>query len=413
MVAILIIFLLNAGSSSLKFQLIDMKNEKTLMKGLCEKLNSLKTCIKSETFDGRVFNKEFDDIKNHKDAFCRIKELILDNQYGVIKSFSQVSAIGHRVVHGGEYFKEAALVTDDVIEKIKKLTILAPLHNQANLNVIMICKEIFKDIIPQIAVFDTSFYFNIPPKAYMIGVPYKYYEKYNIRKYGFHGTSHKFVSEKCAEIMGTSISNLKIITCHLGSGCSITAIDKGKVIDTSMSFTPLGGIMMGTRCGSLDPSVVTFLQEKEGLDFREINDILNKESGLLGISEVSSDDRDILKAAQEGDKRAILAHEMFDYQITKYLGAYTAAMNGCDAIVFTAGIGENQWEHREKICKNLEFMGIKLDRELNQKMVLGKCGKISSEKSSVSVFVIATNEELEMAREVSEIFKNQCKLRRS
>lgn len=380
-----------------------MKDEKVLIKGACEEIHSPNSFIRSETFDGRKFSKEFYDIFNHKEAFHHIKEVILDNKYGVIKDFKEISAIGHRVVHGGEYFKEATLIDNDVIEKIRDLIALAPLHNKANLNVILICRELFKDVIPQVAVFDTSFYSDMPPKAYMFGIPYEYYKKYNIRKYGFHGTSHKFVSEKCAEMIGKSIKDLKIITCHIGNGSSITAIDKGKAIDTSMGFTPLDGVIMGTRCGALDPSVVTFIEEKENLSSNEVNNILNKKSGLLGISGVSNDDREVLEAIKDGNDRAILSHEMLDYQIIKYIGAYTAAMNGCDAIVFTAGIGENQWGHREKVCENLKFMGVKLDKELNKQMILGKCGKISSSESLTDVFVIATNEELDMAREVSNI----------
>lgn len=395
------VLLLNAGSSSLKYQLMNMVDEKVLIKGICEKIGSNGAIIKSETFDGRVLNKKLPHVNSHKDAFYYIKDLITDRSYGVLNDIWDISAIGHRVVHGGEYFKGAKLIDNDVITKIKHLVSLAPLHNQVNLNVIMICREIFKNKIPQIAVFDTSFYSEMQPKAYMMGIPYEYYKKYNIRKYGFHGTSHKYVSEECAKMMGKNIKDLKIITCHLGNGASITAIKDGRAVDTSMGLTPLGGIMMGTRCGSLDPSVVTFIQEKENLNFSEVNNILNKRSGLLGISGVSNDDRDILNAIENGNERAILSHEMMDYQIIKYIGAYIAAMNGCDAIVFTAGIGENQWVHRETICSSLSFIGVEIDKDLNRRAILGKQGKISSSRSKISVYVIKTNEELVMLREVS------------
>lgn len=400
----LIILLLNAGSSSLKFQVIDMVCEKVLIKGTCEKINSRKSLIRSRSFAGVEFIRQYDELVDHKDAVYHIKEIITDSKYGVIKDFSEVSVIGHRVVHGGEYFKDAVLIDGDVIEKIRDLIVLAPLHNQANLNVILICRELFGDKISQAAVFDTSFYFGMPQKAYMYGLPYRYYEKYNIRKYGFHGTSHKFVGEKCAEIMNQKIEDLKIITCHLGNGSSITAIDRGKAVDTSMGFTPLDGLIMGTRCGSLDPSIVTFIEEKENLSPEKMDSILNKESGFLGISGVSNDDREVLESAKNGDERSALSQEMFDYQIIKYIGAYAAAMNGCDAIVFTAGIGENQWGHRENVCESLSFMGVELDKKVNREMIFGKCGKISSPKSAVEVFVIAANEELAMARYIQKIF---------
>lgn len=404
----MVILLLNAGSSSLKFQVIDMGGEKILIKGACERINSPKSLIRGKVFGGLEFVREYDETLSHRDAVYHVREIITDNKYGVIKDFSEISAIGHRVVHGGEYFKDAVSIDNDVIEKIKDLAVLAPLHNRANLNVILVCRELFGDKIPQAAVFDTSFYFDMPQKAYMYGLPYRYYKKYNIRKYGFHGTSHKFASEKCAEIMRRGIEDLKIITCHLGNGSSITAVDGGRAIDTSMGFTPLDGLIMGTRCGSLDPSIVTFIEEKENLSPKEMDNILNKESGFLGISGISNDDREILESVGKGDERSKLSQEMLDYQIIKYIGAYVAAMNGCDAIVFTAGIGENQWGHRENVCDGLSFMGVKLDRKLNREMIFGKCGKISSPESAVEVFVIAANEELAMARDVQRIFTKLC-----
>ena len=400
------ILVINSGSSSLKYQVIDMKDEKPLVKGICDKIGFGDCIIKHEKYDGNrkvIYSK---DIKDHKDALIYAQKLMLDPDLGVLKSLNEIHAIGHRIVHGGAVFKESAIVTDEVIKTIKDLIVLAPLHNQAHLNGILACKETFGEKIPQIVAFDTAFHSTIPPKAYMYAIPYKYYKKHNIRKYGFHGISHKYVSHRCAELMNQKISKLKIISCHLGNGASITAIKNGIVVDTSMGLSPLGGIMMGTRCGSLDPSVVTFLAEKENLDYKQINSILNKESGLLGVSGISNDDRVIMEAAQKNEKKALLAHDMFEYQIIKYIGAYITVMHGCDAIVFTAGIGENQWYHRKVICDNLSFMGVKIDTKLNKKMVLGKEGKISSKDSLIDVFVIPTNEELVIARDTKECLES-------
>jgi acetate kinase len=406
-VRILRILLLNAGSSSLKFELIEMTNENILIKGACEKIGSEKSFVKwkaCEKNNARGITKGKEEIllKSHREAFYFVKDLVFNKALGGLKNLGDISAIGHRVVHGGKYFKTAQPIDDEVIAKIQKLTKLAPLHNQASLDVIFLCREFFGDGIPQVAVFDTSFYFNMSPKSYMYGLPYKYYEKYGIRKYGFHGTSHKFVSQECAKMMNKSLQELKIVSCHLGNGSSITAIDKGKAIDTSMGFTPLDGIIMGTRCGSLDSSVVTFIEEKENLIPKKTNEILNKESGLLGISGVSNDDREIIKAIEKGNTRAILAHEMMDYQIIKYIGAYSAAMNGLDALIFTAGIGENQWVHRETVCESLSFMGLKIDKKINKEKILGETGEISTKDSKIRVYVIATNEELMIARETVE-----------
>ena len=394
-----------------------MNGEKTLIKGICEKVGKPHSFVEWEENDKKEDNekkkkrqnktKKIDCyLENHKKAFEVVKNIIsnetLRANEKIIKDFREISAIGHRVVHGGKYFSGAALINDEVIEKIKSLTELAPLHNQASLNVILTCCEIFQNSIKQVAVFDTSFYSYMPQKAYMYGLPYEYYEKYDIRKYGFHGTSHKFVSQECAKMIKKDIKDLKIISCHLGSGVSVTAINNGKATDTSMGFTPLDGIIMGTRCGAIDPSVVSFLEEKEGLSPYEVNEILNKKSGLLGISGVSNDDREVLEAIRKGNKRAILAHEIMDYQIIKYIGAYAAAMNGLDVLIFTAGIGENQWEHREKICENLSFLGLKIDKKLNKEKILGSTGEISCKESKIKVFVVGTNEELMIAREVAE-----------
>lgn len=402
----MIILVINSGSSSLKYQLIDMEKETPLIKGICEKIGSPTTTIKHETFEGQVLYKDLHHIKTHKSAFNYVKDLILSDKYGAIKSFDEISAIGHRVVHGGGYFNKATFIDDQVIEKIKELADFSPLHNQVNLNSILICKEFFGDKIPQIAVFDTSFYSGLEPKAYMFALPYEYYEKYNIRKYGFHGMSHKYVSQECAKMMHKNLENTKIITCHLGSGCSLTAIDKGKAVDTTMGLTPVSGMMMGTRCGSLDPSVISFMEKKESLSLSEISNILNKKSGLLGISGVSNDSRQITQAISKGNKRAALAHEMMEYQIVKYIGAYVAVLNGCDAIVFTAGIGENQWRQRKAVCNHLEFLGVKLDEKLNQECILGVQGKISTPDSQISVFVIKTNEEIIIARETMELLNS-------
>ena len=314
----------------------------------------------------------------------QVKNALIDGEYGVINSLDEVAAVGHRIVQGGSIFHESVLVDEKVIEDIESLIPLAPLHNKAHSQGIRACRD-------------------MPPKAYMFNVPYEYYEKYAVRRYGFHGTSHRYVSHRCAQLMGKDIKDLKMITCHLGNGSSITAIDGGKVIDTSMGLTPLDGFMMGSRTGTLDPSVVTFIMEKEHLTPSEMDQILNKKSGLLGISGVSSDDRDVTKAAAEGNQRAQLAHDILEYQISKFIGGYLVALGGCDAIVFTAGVGENQSHHRQVVGEYLKFLGVKIDPALNEKMVLGKEGKISTPDSSMEVYVIPTNEELVIARDTKAL----------
>ncbi len=396
------ILVINSGSSSLKYQLIDMNNEKVLAKGLCEKIGETNSNFKHKTFDGREFEKLIN-MSNHKEAFVEVKNILINKEYGVLDDLSEISAVGHRIVQGGSLFKDSVIIDDDVISKIESLIPLAPLHNAAHLHGILACKEVLN--VTQVAVFDTSFHSTMPPKAYMFALPYEYYEKYNIRRYGFHGTSHRYVSKRCAELMGKDIESLKIITCHIGNGSSITAINGGKVLDTSMGLTPLDGIMMGTRCGTIDPSVVTYIAEKENLSFSEIDDIMNKKSGLLGISGISNDDREVIKAANEGNQRAILAHEMLRYQMTKIIGSYIAALQGCDAIVFTAGVGENQWPHREAVCENLAFLGLEIDKDINRNTVLGKEGKISKDSSKISVYVIPTNEELVIARDTKKLLE--------
>lgn len=396
------ILVINAGSSSLKYQLINMEDESVLAKGNCERIGIDGGIVTHKLPDGR--SKELNvNMSNHTEAFMQVKNMLLDSEVGVLNSLSEVSAVGHRVVQGGALFSESVLVNEDVIKGIESLIPLAPLHNKAHVQGIRACIDVFGVEIPQVVVFDTAFHSTMPPKAYMFAVPYEYYEKYKVRRYGFHGTSHRYVSERCAHLMNRDLKDLKLITCHLGNGSSIAAIDSGKVIDTSMGLTPLDGFMMGTRSGSLDPSVITFIAEKENMSPEDMSNMLNKESGLLGISGVSNDDRDISDAVVNGNKRAKLAHDMLEYQITKFIGGYMAALKGCDAIVFTAGLGENQASHRQVVCDNLSYMGVKIDKELNNMMVAGKEGKISTPDSKIAVYVIPTNEELLIARDTQDI----------
>ena len=396
------ILVINAGSSSLKYQLIDMDNESMVCKGNCERIGMPGGIFTHKTADGRELHKNVN-MLDHTAAFMQVKNALMDQEYGVIQSLDEVAAVGHRIVQGGAIFHESVLVNEKVIEDIESLIPLAPLHNKAHSQGIRACREVFGESVPEVVVFDTSFHATMPPKAYMFNVPYEYYEKYAVRRYGFHGTSHRYVSHRCAQLMGRDLKDLKMITCHLGNGSSITAIEQGKVIDTSMGLTPLDGFMMGSRTGTLDPSVVTFIMEKEHLTPREMDEILNKKSGLLGISGVSSDDRDVTKAAAEGNERAILAHDILTYQIAKFIGGYMVALGGCNSIVFTAGVGENQSHHRQVVCDYLSFLGLKIDPELNEQMVLGKEGKISTPDSTIEVWVIPTNEELVIARDTKAL----------
>ncbi len=407
------ILVINAGSSSLKYQLIDMENEQMLCKGNCERIGMEMGLFGHKTADGRSKNIEVP-MKDHTAAFEQVKNALTDEEVGVIKSLDEVSAIGHRIVQGGSLFSESVLVDEKVIEGIESLIPLAPLHNAAHVQGIRACRAVFGEDVPEVVVFDTAFHSTMPPEAYMFAIPYEYYEKYHVRRYGFHGTSHRYVSHRCAEMMGRPIEDLKIITCHLGNGSSITAVKNGKVIDTSMGLTPLDGFMMGTRSGALDPSVVTFIAEKEHMTPTEMSELLNKKSGLLGISGISSDDRDICAAEEQGDERAILAHKMLIYEIKKFIGGYVAAMDGCDAIVFTAGLGENQYTHRYNVCKGLTYLGVEVDEELNKVYVHGHggdngAGEISTPNSKVKVFVIPTNEELVIARDTRDIVLNMKK----
>lgn len=401
------ILVINAGSSSLKYQLLNMENEQVLAKGNCERIGLEDGIFTHKTSDGRELKKTVD-MADHTQAFQQVNTALLDKEYGVIESLSEVTAIGHRVVQGGALFSESVLVDEKVIEGIESLIPLAPLHNKAHVQGIRACLSVFGKEVPEVVVFDTAFHSTMPPKAFMFNVPYEYYEKYGVRRYGFHGTSHRYVSKRCAKLMGKDLKDTKIITCHLGNGSSITAVDGGKVIDTSMGLTPLDGFMMGSRTGTLDPSVVTFIMEKEGLTPSQMDDIMNKKSGMLGVSGISSDDREITSAAKAGDPRAILTHEILEYQISKFVAGYMAALKGCDAIVFTAGLGENQAHHRIEVGHYLEFMGVKIDRARNKEMILGKEGKISTPDSKIEVYVIPTNEELVIARDTQELVEKEA-----
>ena len=395
------IFVVNAGSSSLKYQLIDMDNEQVLCKGLCERIGVEGSRISHKSESGRTYETETP-MPTHSEAFEAVVYAMTESDAKVIDSFDEVGAIGHRIVQGGSIFKGSCVITPEVLKDIDELGALAPLHNPAHVLAIKACIKTFGEAKPQVAVFDTSFHQTMPAKAYMFPIPYKYYTDYKVRKYGAHGTSHRFVSERCAEIMGKDKKDLKIITCHLGNGCSITAVNGGECVDTSMGFTPLDGFMMGTRTGTLDPSAVTYIAEKENLSPADLNRIFNKESGILGISGVSNDNRDVVAAAKEGNERAELALEMQRYQIIKFIGSYAAAMNGVDAIVFTGGIGENDATLRAEVCKSLTYLGAVMDADKNAQR--GEI-KFSTEDSKVSLYVIPTNEELAIARDTLALVK--------
>ena len=395
------ILVINCGSSSLKYQLFDMENESVIAKGNCEKIGNADSFIggsvNGEKFETKVF------MPNHTEAFLQVKKALTEGDFKVIDDLNEISAIGHRVVQGGSLFKESTLVTDEVIKGIESLCDLAPLHNPAHIQGIRACVDVFGEGVPQVVVFDNAFHSTMPAEAYLFPIPYEYYEKYAIRRYGFHGTSHRFVSARCAEVMGKDIKDLKIVTCHLGNGSSITAVKGGKCIDTSMGLTPLDGFIMGTRCGAIDPSVVTYLQQKEGWTPAETDTVLNKKSGVLGVSGVGSDDRDVSAAESDGNERAHLARSIQKYQVRKLIGSYVAAMDGVDAIVFTGGIGENTFDLRADVCKNLSYLGIELDEAANEVMRRGKEGEISTADSKVKVFVLPTNEELVIARDTKAI----------
>lgn len=402
------ILVINCGSSSLKYQLLDMKDESVLCKGSIERIG-LKINGGEENVIVKVGDDKFTydkELKDHVAAFNEVKYILSEGEHKVIDSFSEIDAIGHRIVQGGDRYTKSVLVTEKVVKDVEELAPLAPLHNPAHLMGYRACLEVVGPDVPQVFVFDTSFHSTMPPKAYMYAVPYEYYEKYAVRRYGFHGTSHKFVSHRVAEKMGKNIKELKIITCHLGNGSSVAAVDHGKVVDTSMGFTPLDGFMMGTRSGGVDPSVVTFIMKKLNLTPDEMDNILNKQSGVNAISGISSDDRDICAAQNAGNERAILAHEMQAYEIAKYIGSYIAAMNGVDAIVFTGGIGENGFWLRSKICSYFGYMGVHINEALNQATVKGAEAELTEPDDKVRVFILATDEELTIARDTQEIVKN-------
>ena len=395
------ILVVNAGSSSLKYQLIDMETESVLAKGGCERIGIAGSVLKAKG-NGRekVFEKE---MPNHKVAIELVLSALTDSEIGVIKSMDEIDAVGHRIVASGEYFKKTTLVTPEVLKTLEEKTFeLAPLHNPAAATGLRACIEVMPHT-PMALVFDTSFHQTMPEKAYLYGIKYEDYKAYGVRKYGAHGTSHKFVSQEAAKYLGKKPEELKIVTCHLGNGSSITAVDSGKCVDTSMGFTPLAGVLMGTRSGDIDASAVEFLARKKGLTHAQIVTYLNKECGVAGISGVSSDFRDLEAGAEQGNERCILALDMFSYQTKKFVGAYAAVMGGLDCIVFTAGIGENTPVVRAGVCEGLEFLGVKLDKQLNDGKNNGSIREISTKDSKVKVLVIPTNEELVIARETAEL----------
>lgn len=392
----MIILVVNAGSSSLKYQLIDMKDESVIAKGNCDRIG-IDGHISHKTFDGRKFDADCD-FPTHTEAFQKLVETLTTGDAAVISSMNEISAVGHRIVQGAEVFDKTTLVTDEVIKKIDDLQELAPVHNHPHALALWACKKVIPENVPQVVVFDTAFHQTMPAKAYMFGLPYEDYEKLHVRKYGFHGTSHRFVTAALAKKLGKNLKDLKIVSCHLGNGSSITAVDGGKSVDTSMGFTPLDGVVMGTRTGCVDPSAVTFVAEKHGFTPKQMSDYMNKKSGFLGVSGISSDNRDISEAAQNGDKKAQLVTGMLIYEIKKYIGSYAAAMNGLDAVIFTGGIGENAYDVRAAVCENMDFFGIKLNAAVNDGL-RGKFCKISTDDSRVDVWVVPTNEELLIARD--------------
>lgn len=398
------VFVLNAGSSSLKFQLIDVEAKTVLAKGCCDGIGTDGNFLYS-SFDGRTKKTQVL-VPDHTAAFEMVLQALISGETSVITGINEIDALGHRIVNGGDRFISPTLVTGKVLREFKKILDFAPLHNPAAFKLIQAALEILGNAIPNVLAFDTAFHQTMPPEAYLFGIPYSFTQKYRIRRYGAHGISHNYVSQRCANVMNKKLSELKIITCHLGNGSSIAAVDGGRCIDTSMGFSPVGGVMMGTRSGDLDPSVVTYMMEKEALTPREIGTILNKQSGLLGITGVSGDCRNIQKMADDGDTRAALSLKMLAYQIKKYIGAYTAAMGGADALVFTAGIGENSDAIRQDICHNLEYLGIKIDRRLNSTATGGVEKEITAKDAKVRTFVIPTNEEYVIALEVKKVVES-------
>ncbi|MDD3631324.1 MAG: acetate kinase [Atribacterota bacterium] len=398
------ILVVNSGSSSIKYRLFDMADESLLANGLVERIGIQGSLINHYPAGKDAFIKEIE-IPDHRKGIELVIDALLDNKYGVIKSISEITAVGHRVVHGGEKYSGSVLLNDDVMDTLNEFIELAPLHNPPNILGIKVCQELLPGI-PQVGVFDTAFHQSIPEQAFLYGLPYSFYEKYRIRRYGFHGTSHKYVAQKAAEILGKDLKELKVITCHLGNGSSITAVKEGKSVDTSLGFGTISGVIMGTRCGDIDPAIIPYLMEKEKLSFKEINDILYKKSGFMGLSEgISSDMRDLEAQVSNGNKRAKRTLDVLYYGLKKYIGAYTAAMNGLDVLVFTAGIGENSPLLRKTVCEGLSFFGIEIDDKKNDGLK-GKKAIISTENSKVKIFVIPTDEELMIAHDTAEICNN-------
>ena len=396
------ILVLNCGSSSLKYQLIDMENEAVLCIGLVERIGIEGSILtqKKDGVEGKYIKEQ--QMKDHQDAIKLVLEGVLDPTYGGVKDMAEIDAVGHRVVHGGEKFASSVIITEEVEEAMRKCSELAPLHNPANLMGIDAIKAVLPGV-PNVGVFDTAFHQTMPASSYLYGLPYRLYTEYGVRRYGFHGTSHKYVSQRAAAMLGKDIADLKIITCHLGNGASIAAVDGGKVVDTSMGLTPLEGLIMGTRCGDIDPAIIPFIMKKENLDADGVDKLMNKESGVYGMTGISSDFRDICDAAAEGNQQAIDALDAYHKRVKKYIGAYAAEMNGVDAIVFTAGLGENGIDDRLAIASNLEVLGVKMDAEANN--VRGKERVISAADSKVKVLLIPTNEELMIARDTLELVK--------
>lgn len=396
------VLVVNCGSSSLKYQVLEMDNAQLLAKGLVERIGIEGSVIKHEKTGMDKFVLEAP-MKNHKDAIGHVLDALMDKDHGVVKTMDEIGAVGHRVVHAGEKYASSVLITEDVMKALDECIDLAPLHNPPNILGIRACQELMPDT-PMVGVFDTAFHQTMPPEAYIYAIPYEYYEKYKIRKYGFHGTSHKYVAQRAAEILGKDIKDLKIVTCHLGNGASCAAVKYGICVDTSMGFTPLDGLVMGTRSGAIDPAVITYIKEKEGISAEAVINILNKKSGIQGLSGVSSDFRDVEKAADEGCERSKLALKVFAQRVKSFIGSYMAEMNGADVIVFTAGVGENDIGMREMICSDMEALGIRLDTEKNK--VRGVDSIISTDDSKVKVILVPTNEELMIARDTAEIINN-------
>lgn len=397
------IIVLNCGSSSAKYQLIDSKTEDCVVSGIVEKIGETSSIFKYARTGHDSIKREDVKVANHDEAISLIFKYMTDKEVGVIKNMSDIKAIGHRLVHGGEKFRSSVIIDDNVLQVMEELSSLAPLHNPPNILGVRACQKLFPNV-PQVGVFDTAFHSTMPEEAYLYGIPYEYYQKHHIKRYGFHGTSHRFVSLRCAELEGKKLDQMKIIVCHLGNGASVCAINKGKSVDTSMGMTPMEGLLMGTRCGDIDPGIIFHLHRNFNMNFSEIDSLLNKKSGVLGVGGLGNDMRVLEdKMLKEGERMSTLVHTIHAYRIKKYIGAYTAAMNGVDAIIFTGGVGENSPVLRKMAVSNMEFLGVNLDVEKNELYLRGKEGNVAKAESKVKVFVIPTNEELMIARDTKEI----------